>query len=380
MPPRISAAMIIRDEAERLEECLLGLEGLADEICVVDTGSKDDSFEIAQRCGCKTSRFDWCNDFSAARNASLALCSGEWVFILDADERLAREDIRRLRALTDGPRDSCYRFVTRNYTNVSSIAEFTPSAMGDENACGFAGWYPSSKVRLFPNGLNARFEGRVHELVNPSLERLGVAIRTADIPIHHYPLLKSEEEVRRKRLNYVEIGLAKIRDNPQDDKAYAELGAQYAELGDIRRAAAAYRDAARLRPENAAHLRELGAMLQLLDRREEARNALEMALRMDPEPVEGWRNLGVIHAGMGRWEEALACFQEALSRGPGHSESHRCLAVALENTGQRTRAAEAAREAVRLDPRSELARALFLQEMTALERQGEAQAYLDALG
>ena len=123
--------MIIRDEAERLDECLLGLEGLADEICVVDTGSKDGSFEIAQRRGCKTGRFDWCNDFSAARNASLALCSGAWVFIVDADERIAREDLQRLRALTDGPRHLCYRFVTRNYTSVSSTAEFTPSAMGE---------------------------------------------------------------------------------------------------------------------------------------------------------------------------------------------------------------------------------------------------------
>ena len=55
---------------------------------VLDTGSVDDTPEIAARCGARVAHFTWIDDFSAARNAALALTDADWCLVLDADEWL----------------------------------------------------------------------------------------------------------------------------------------------------------------------------------------------------------------------------------------------------------------------------------------------------
>lgn len=77
--------MIVKDEAEHLPRCLESCAGLFDEIVVVDTGSTDDTKEIAQSFGAKVFDFEWCDDFAAARNESLRHATGEWMMWLDAD-------------------------------------------------------------------------------------------------------------------------------------------------------------------------------------------------------------------------------------------------------------------------------------------------------
>lgn len=78
--------MIVRDEARCLARCLESVRGVADQIVVVDTGSTDQTVEIARSFGAEVHPFAWCDDFSAARNESLRHAKGAWVFNLDADE------------------------------------------------------------------------------------------------------------------------------------------------------------------------------------------------------------------------------------------------------------------------------------------------------
>ncbi len=378
--------MIVRDEAAHLPECLADLAGLADEICVVDTGSADNTVDIARAFGCRLAFFPWRDDFAAARNESLRLCRGEWVFVIDADERIAAADRPRLRALTDaGPR-CCYRFITRNYTNEAHLSDFTPCAPGDPFACGFAGWHPSGKVRLFPNHVGARFEGRVHELVNRSLESQGIAVVDSAIPVHHYPLARPAETVRRKREHYLRLGIEKRRERPDDPHAAAELGAQYMELGDYAAAAAAYRDAVRLDAAaveksggapNPAWLRELGGALHLAGRSEEAAQALRIALKLAPESPGGWRNLGVVQAARNAWSEARDCFARAAALAPHDSEIRRHHAVALARTGEMDAAAAEARAALHCNPLSAPAAEFFVDIMTQTGRREEACNFLE---
>lgn len=383
---RISAAMIVRDEAAHLPECLSGLAGLADEICVVDTGSVDDTAEIARAFGCRLAFFTWCDDFAAARNESLRLCRGEWIFVIDADERIAPPDRPRLRALTDAGPHCCYRFVTRNYTNEAHLSDFTPCAPGDAFARGFAGWHPSAKVRLFPNWVGARFEGRVHELVNQSLESRGIAIVDSAIPVHHYPLARPAEAVRHKREHYLRLGIEKRRERPDDPRAAAELGAQYMELGDYAAAAAAYRDAVRLDAEiakksggapNPLWLRDLGGALHLAGRPEEAEQALRIALKVDPESPEVWRNLGVVQAARNAWFEARDCFARAAALAPQDSEIRRHHAVALARTGEMDAATAEARAALQCNPLSSAAAEFFVDIMTQAGQREEARRFLE---
>ena len=84
----ISLCMIVRDEAATLAQCLDSVEGVVDEIIVVDTGSTDATGEIAARYQARVYYLDWPDDFAAARNVSLAHATEDWVLVLDAEEVL----------------------------------------------------------------------------------------------------------------------------------------------------------------------------------------------------------------------------------------------------------------------------------------------------
>ena len=319
MRPTLSIAMIVKNEAQHLGECLDTVASLADEVCIVDTGSTDETVAIAERHGAKLGHFVWCDDFAAARNASLAMCGGDWIFALDADERIAPEDHEGMRALLAGPRVG-YRFTTRNYTDNPGQSGFELCGAGDLHARGFAGHFPSTKVRLFPNGLGAVFENPVHELINPSLERAGVAIATSLIPVHHYPLTKPREALAAKQALYLRLGKAKLALHPEDPKAHAELGNQYVDLGDYARAAGCYREALKRAPRSAELLKDLGGVLHLLGRAEEAEKALRLAVGLDAKHVEAWRNLGVVLAARGDWPGARDGFAKASALAPGRAD------------------------------------------------------------
>jgi glycosyltransferase involved in cell wall biosynthesis len=386
MPPAratLSVAMIVRDEAAHLGECLAGVRGWADEICVVDTGSEDGTAAIAEAAGCRVAHYVWSNNFAAARNVSLEMCTGTWIFVLDADERLSQEGWAGVRELTQGPCDRCYRFTTRNYTSDTRLADFAACPPGESEALlpaaaahGFPGWYPSTKVRLFPRHPDARFEGAVHELVNVSLLHAGFTIENCDIPVHHYPLAKTPEQVRRKRERYIELGLAKLREQPEDAASHAELGDQYAELGDYGRAARAYREAVRLNPENASWLADLGGALYLLGRAEEAERALRLALRRDPGLAAAWRNLAVVHGDRGEWAAAAACLERAVALAAQPAAFLGDLAAALEADARHAEAAEAAAKALRLVPCGGAVLARYTSLMRRLGRETEGRAFL----
>src|SRR4029077_18021100 len=96
----LSAAIIVKDEADHLDACLSSLHGLVDEIVVVDTGSTDGSVAVAERHGAVVAHEPWRGDFSAPRNRSLDLATGDWILYIDADERV-RGDVARARAFLD---------------------------------------------------------------------------------------------------------------------------------------------------------------------------------------------------------------------------------------------------------------------------------------
>lgn len=378
--PALSIAMIVRDEAAMLPEFLARAAPHADEIVVVDTGSRDGTVDIAAAAGCVVAHFAWRDDFSAARNASLDRCTGDWVFVLDADERLDAAGWAAVRALTAGPANACYRFITRNYTHAAHLAEFVHCAPDDPHARGFAGWYPSGKVRLFPNRAGACFEGEVHELVNASLEARGFEVRTADAPIHHYPLLKPEAALQAKRAHYLALGRAKAAARPGEVQPQLELGAQYLETGDYANALRCYQAALRIEPAHPVALKDLGAVLHLLGRNGAARQALELAVRAAPDAPDAWRNLGVVLAAQGDWTEAAGAFARAVAKAPGRGEPLRLLALARLEAGQTVEAEAPARAAARALPFSGQAVDLYAAVMERLGRGEEAHAFLESLG
>lgn len=332
--PRLSVSIITRNEALRLPQFLNRLEGLECEVVLLDTGSTDDTVALARSGNCRIHHFPWCDDFSAARNAALAQCRGDWVLSLDADEYLDRDDFDAIDGLVQGPQDRCYRFTTRNYSTDVSASGFVATPPGAPHSAGFPGWFPSTKVRLFPNIPGVGFEGAVHEMIGPSLAQKGLAIIDTPIPVHHHPLLhRSPEEHREKQEFYLRLGLKKVRESPSAPVAHKELGDQYVDLGRLAEALPCYREAVRLAPGDPVFLRDLGAVLLLLDKVPQAIQAIELSLRTAPDSGEAWRNLGIARIRQEDWTRARIAFERAIATEPKHPEARRYLAIALHAGG-----------------------------------------------
>ena len=88
----VSLCMIVKNEAKHLAKCLYSAKPIVDEIIIVDTGSTDKTKSIAKVFGAKSYDFKWTDDFSQARNYSISLARGRWIFVLDADEVISSLD------------------------------------------------------------------------------------------------------------------------------------------------------------------------------------------------------------------------------------------------------------------------------------------------
>ncbi len=164
---RVTAALIVRDEAEFIEDCLRSLVGNVDEIVLVDTGSRDQTLDIARRFPVELHHFPWCDDFSAARNFALDRASGDWILYIDADERLDIPD-----------RDAWLKLLA-DRDKVAFRLRLHPRV----------GWTPYSELRLFRNDPRIRFRGVIHENIWPGIEAVaradGLEVGTSGLRLYH---------------------------------------------------------------------------------------------------------------------------------------------------------------------------------------------------
>lgn len=97
----ISVCIIARNEERHIEECLKALKPYHCEIVLVDTGSTDNTLTLAAGYTDQIYHFDWCDDFSAAKNYAVSKASNDWILSIDCDEYLESIDIKKLSALME---------------------------------------------------------------------------------------------------------------------------------------------------------------------------------------------------------------------------------------------------------------------------------------
>lgn len=177
---KLSICMMVKDEEKNLERCLNSLElirkELNSELIIVDTGSNDNTVEIAKKYTDKIYSHEWNNDFSEMRNISISYATGEWIFIIDADEELIYE-----KELADFmKKDSEYGSISLKIRN------FTTNKR-DIYAEAFS-------CRVFRNNRGFKYLGAVHNqptIIEP--------VKYIGTYIYHYGYNSNDEELMEKK-------------------------------------------------------------------------------------------------------------------------------------------------------------------------------------
>ena len=224
---RLSVCVIAKNEEKFIGQCLASVKGVADQLIVVDTGSTDRTVEIARQHGAEVSHFEWCDDFSAARNAALEQARGDWVLVLDADEELPVEQHERLKA---------------DLRNGKVIASRLPLVNRGQEAEG-----RSYLPRLFRNAPGAYFRGRIHEQVFPSLIAVGKAwglgTGLGSAQLLHYGYAKELVSDRSKIQRNLRLLRQAVEEDPDDPNLVMNLGLELVRSGDLEASLGHYRRA-----------------------------------------------------------------------------------------------------------------------------------------
>ena len=370
----LSLSMIVRNEEARLADCLASVEGFADEMVVVDTGSTDGTVAIAEAAGARVEHIDWPGDFAPARNTGLTFLSGDWVLVLDADERLRPEVIPALKALMAQP-----DVLVINLLRYEIGAAMAPY---------------SSVSRLFRRHPAIRWSRPYHSMIDDSVRdllereshwRIAACGEPALLHDGYRPeLLAGSDKADRLR----QAMQAELDAQPGDPYASAKLGGLLISEGNHAQAIALLRRALEQntmedaeRYELLLHLGlaltpsdpvgsvscyrqalaipldpriSLGARLNLAARLmeqgelDEAIRLTQTATQRAPEVALGWYNLGLMQRRRGEIAAALDAYSQALALDPNNASCHQNRAVALLLGGDIEGARSAFRTAIAL--------------------------------
>jgi len=178
----ICACLIIKNEENNLERCLISLNKYFSQIIVIDTGSEDTSPQIALKYGVELYFNKWNNNFSSARNIALSYARKPWILSIDADEYLTDFNID-LHLLNDN-KIGGFNLELINFLD-SELKTFSKHRY----------------TRLFRNNKNIFFKGSVHEQIRDSIELQNLKIIDLNINIFHTGYINtSTEKKERNRL------------------------------------------------------------------------------------------------------------------------------------------------------------------------------------
>jgi tetratricopeptide (TPR) repeat protein len=310
--PKLSLCMIVKNEERFLRGCLESVKGIVDEIVIVDTGSTDSTLDIAREYGAKIVPHVWTDDFSEARNVSLANATGNWALWMDADEELAPESREILRqAIETAPANiGGYMVMFRNWLTVPERRPGTEMAI--HHAC-----------RVFRRVPGVRFVGRIHEQNLRSLQELGYTYAKQEgLILDHFGYAGEIMSGRNKHERFIRMLHREVDENPMEEFRtfhLFNLGNAYFTFGDMDNAAKylalAAENADPLEEYTVTMLMELATAYHRLNRSQEGLRVCEDADKIGVRHagIEFARGYCLLH--LLRYTDAENAFKTALRMG-----------------------------------------------------------------
>jgi len=212
--------MIVKNEEDYIVDCIRSVRHLIDEIVVMDTGSTDSTIEQGLAEGAKIYHYNWQQNFAEARNYALEQATGDWILVLDADERLEYIDRNKFNDLLIHSEVEGY-FITIE----SDIGN------GEEKIV-------DQVVRLFKNKASYRFSGAIHEQVVGSIKENngGEGLASTEFKIIHRGYLNKRIKEKSKHVRNMEVIHQALLHQPCDSFLRYSLGIEYIQQGEITQA------------------------------------------------------------------------------------------------------------------------------------------------
>ncbi len=226
----ISVCIITKDEAENLKKCLEALKPYPFEIVVTDTGSEDNSAEIAKQYTDRVYKFTWINDFSAARNFCISRASHNTILSLDTDEFIRPLDWEALQEAIEKHPKSLGAIELFSYFDVDGGTKHQVSRL----------------ERLF-NRRYYHFQNPVHEVLVP-IGNHKPSSYNAPITVDHVGYQGTDEKLKEKAKRDMALIRTEIENDPENPYLYFQLGQGYMLMRDHIGALPWFRKAMELHP------------------------------------------------------------------------------------------------------------------------------------
>ncbi len=179
------------------------MRGIADEIVLVDTGSRDETIKIARSFGARVLPHKWRDDFAAARNAGLEVATGDWILCIDADERLEAPTVLR-------------KQIERTQSAVGGFVIERRDQVKDRDS-GRALVHAVGIVRVLRRHPAIRFVGAVHERPGETVLACGLRLGVlTGMCLAHLVSALPERTLRAKQRRYLRLLDRELSKDPHE--------------------------------------------------------------------------------------------------------------------------------------------------------------------
>ena len=221
---KISVCYIVKNEEHNLPRSLNSLKGQIDEIVIVDTGSTDNTIEVAKGYGAKVLESPWNNDFSTPRNMALDNATGDWIIFLDADEYFSEATAHNVRNIIEQADKNGKNGLLVNLVNIDVDKD---SKVLDTTYI----------LRMYRNVKEWRFVGRIHEELRKStggtIDKISL-VPTDKLELYHTGYSTGVNADKARRNLGLLLAELKLTDHPE--KIYGYIAQCYNGLNEYENA------------------------------------------------------------------------------------------------------------------------------------------------
>ncbi|MBS1719857.1 MAG: glycosyltransferase [Armatimonadetes bacterium] len=293
----VSICMIVRNEERVIGDCLSSVAPYFSDIVVVDTGSTDQTVEIAKSFGARVSEIVWPDSFAEARNESLRLANGRWIFWIDADDTIPLATAEAVIRAASSASPETAGFVIP--------VQFVDGEIGQGTRV--------DHVKLFRNLPGVQFEGRIHEQILSSLRPHGEIARLEGAVVLHTGYDTSQTGQAKKRERDWHLLELDLNDRPNHPFVLFNIGMTHRFTGEHVQAIEALDRCLSVSGPHESHVRKAfvlrGNSLRAMGRREEALETFQRGFELAPDDPELRFLQGLTQMELGRPLEAIHAYE-----------------------------------------------------------------------